>query len=42
LLGENSDRIQEQLVGMPVHWVSDLNEAIAQAVSLAKKSSARN
>jgi len=41
LLGENSDRIQEQLVGMPVHWVSDLNEAIAQAVSLAKKSPAR-
>lgn len=41
LVGEPSDRVQEQLVGMPVNWVDDLNDAIAQAVSLAKKSPAR-
>jgi succinyl-CoA synthetase beta subunit len=42
LVGEPSDRGQEQLVGMPVNWVDDLDEAIAQAVSLAKKSPARD
>lgn len=38
LVGGKVDSVKdkERLTGMPVHWIDDLDEAIAQAVSLAK------
>jgi len=37
LVGGKFDSVKERLTAMPVHWMDELDEAIAQAVSLAKE-----
>jgi succinyl-CoA synthetase beta subunit len=36
IVGGKSDLTQEGLAAIPVHWMDNLDEAVAQAISLAK------
>ena len=36
LIGRTNDSIEELLAGIPVYWIDNLDEAVAQAVSLAQ------
>lgn len=38
MVGENLDSAKERLADFPVHWVDNLDEAVVQAISLAKSS----
>jgi succinyl-CoA synthetase beta subunit len=35
VVGGNFDTVKEDLVNMPVHWIDNLDEAVAKAISLA-------
>jgi hypothetical protein len=36
IVGEKIDAVKESMANLPVHWMDDLDKAVAQAIALAK------